>query len=157
MAKTVHGPKPTSTQLVSGEMRVGTSTWPTPWATAGSGLPPQYQRLPSDCIATVSSVPAHTLIQLVAEPTCRGTALLLVEPVPSVPDQLLPQAHSVPSCFRATLCMPPATACFQSCPGAAGTGTLASWFCLPAVPTPNWPVRFCPQAQSVPSALMARL
>src|ERR1035441_9135127 len=116
MAKTVHGPKPTSTQLVSAEIRVGTRTWPTFISMAGSGLSPQYQRLPSDCIATVSSIPAHTLIQLLEKPTCTGTALLLVEPVPSDPDQLLPQVHNVPSCFNATLCMPPATACFQSCP-----------------------------------------
>src|ERR1035437_5410283 len=119
MAKTVHGPKPASTQLVSGEMRVGTRIWPTPWATAGLGFSPQYQRLPSACSATVSSVPAHTLTQLVAEPTCTGTALLLVEPVPNVPAQLFPPAHKVPSFLRATVCIPPATACFQSFPGAA--------------------------------------
>src|ERR1035437_8939388 len=122
MAKTVHGPKPTSSKLVSAEMRVGTRTWPTPWATAGLGFSPQYQRLPSDCIATVSSVPAHTLIQLVAEPTCNGTPLLLVKPVPSDPAQLLPHAHKVPSFFNATLYTSPATACFQSLPGAARIG-----------------------------------
>ena len=111
-----------------------------PCGKAGSGLSPQYHRLPSDCSATLSSVPAHTLIQLVADPTCRGAALLLVVPVPSDPAQLLPHAHNVPSFLMASVCIPPATACFQSCPGAAWTGMLASLafrFCIPIVPTPN--------------------
>src|SRR5882672_9496604 len=83
MAKTVASPKPTSTQLVSGETRVGTRIWLVFWEMAGLRFCPQYQRLPSDRSATVSSLPAQTLVQFVATPTCKGTALLLVEPIPN--------------------------------------------------------------------------
>ena len=72
MANTVHGPKPTATQLVSGEMRIGAKMLEAPMplvGIAGFGLSPQNQRLPSDCIATVSRMPAQTFTQLVTEPT----------------------------------------------------------------------------------------
>src|SRR5437899_2594632 len=100
MAKAVASPKPTSTQFVSGETRVGTRIWFVPWALAGSGFCPQYQRLPSDFCATLSSKQAQTLIQFVATPTCTGTKLLLVVPIPKGPAKLLPHAHNVPFVFN---------------------------------------------------------
>src|SRR6266699_6756712 len=94
---------------------------------------PQNQRLPSDCIPIFWIPQAQTFIQFVAEPTCTGTGLSLVEPFPSVPAQLLPQAHRVRSFFKATLWMPTAT-CFQSFPGTEWIGVLRD--CV--VPSPNW-------------------
>src|ERR1051325_6615049 len=100
MPKTVASPMPTSTQLVSGETRVGTRIWPLVCAMAGSGFCPQYQTLPSDCIATLSSNPAQILVQFAPLPTRTGTALLLVEPIPNGPAQLLPQAANRPLVFK---------------------------------------------------------
>ncbi len=151
MARTVLTAKPTSTQLVSGLTRVGTRIWSRCWAKAQLGFSPQYQRLPSDCIATVSRPLAQTLIQFVAEPTCTGTELPLVEAIPTDPAQLSPHAHRVPSLLNATEWMAPAAACFQSLPGAAGTGTLI------AVGLPKRACTLSPQVQSVPSDLSARL
>ena len=75
---------------------------PMSWLKAGLRLSPQYQRLPSDCIATVSRVPAQTLTQLVAVPICIGTALPVFDGMPTDPAQLSPQPHNVPSSFKAT-------------------------------------------------------
>src|SRR5437660_8941035 len=129
IAKPMKSPRPTSTQFVSDERRVGVRmncalapNW-TSWC-------PQNQRLPSDCWPTLSILLAQILTQLVEEPTCTGTVLLLVEPVPRTPAQLLPQAHRVPFFFKARQCKPVAT-CFQSLPGTERTGVERGLLVLP--------------------------
>src|SRR5437899_11942769 len=107
IAKTMKSPRPTSTQFVSGETRVGTAMLAPLWP-AQRYCHPQNQRLPSDCKPTFSILSAHTLIQFVAEPACTGTELFWLEPFPNCPAQLFPQAHNVPSFFRAALCQPTA-------------------------------------------------
>src|SRR5215472_1172968 len=120
MANPMKSPRPTSTQFVSHDSRVGTRNdcsfrpnWSNPY--------PQNQRLPSDCSPTLSILLAQTFTQFVDEPTCTGTRLLLVEPFPSTPAQLFPQAHKVPFVFNARQCKPVAT-CFQSLPGTERSG-----------------------------------
>src|SRR5215218_6046849 len=84
----------------------------------------------------------------------------VVVPSPSWPNQLLPQAHTVPSSFSARLWELPAVRAFTplrwpegSLGSFTSTGVLLSVF----VPSPSSPSWFKPQAQTVPSFFRARL
>src|SRR5208337_967176 len=99
---------------------------------------------------TLSTLLAQALTQFVEVPTCTGTALLLLTPMPSAPDQLLPHAHKLPSFLNARPCKP-AAICFQSLPGTERTGVGR----VTRVPSPNCQLRFSPQPQIVPSDFSA--
>src|SRR6185369_3543460 len=83
-----------------------------------------------------------------------GEYRFVLVPSPSWPLVLSPQAQKVPSRFTARTCRFPAETAVQSCADVTLTGAL----CTPpsAAPVPSWPSSFRPQAQRVPSTLMAK-
>src|SRR5438105_3582560 len=85
--------------------------------------------------------------------TWMGTLLLVVELLPSWPDELRPQAQTVPSALRARLCaVPPAMLSTPVRPEAC-TGTLL----VVVVLLPSWPLALLPHAHTVPSAFRPRV
>src|SRR5216684_649079 len=75
---------------------------------------PQAQTVASDLTArpwSSSSPLMATAVAALSPLTCAGTELLVVELLPSWPEGLPPQSHTVPSDLRAMLCRsPPAIA-----------------------------------------------
>src|SRR6185503_9142255 len=76
------------------------------------------------------------------------------EPSPTWPSVLSPQAQTRPSPVTARLWARPAPTATASARNETGTGVGVAGS---KVPLPSWPAQFWPQAQTVPSDLMARL
>ena len=103
-------------------------------------LSPQHHNVPDVRRAQVWRTPAATWLQSVADPTCAGDPLSMVEPSPSWPDEFWPQHHNVNPNKNPPLmphrCESPSTTVVQS------------------VAEPTWRGRsplFCPQHHSEPA------
>src|SRR5260370_760141 len=101
---------------------------------------------------------AATLVRPLTE---TGTLLLVVVPLPNCPTQLYPQAQTVPSLFSARPCRPPPAMAVTPVrpitrPG-VGIPNGIDAVEPPVVPLPSCPWVFCPQAQTLPSLVRARL
>lgn len=94
-----------------------------------------------------------------APPARTGIKLVAVLPIPSCPEELEFQAHTVPSNLRASEWpLPAETAITLLRP--EDKPTRVGDFLIIAVPSPNCPLLFCPHAQTCPfglSPLQAKL
>jgi len=78
--------------------------------------------------------------------------LVLATASPSLPDRLLPHAHSVPSAFRARLWYHPAATDTQSVSALTSCGVER----MTVSPRPSWPSALLPQAHRLPSLMTPR-
>src|SRR6266700_3735663 len=122
-------------------------------------LPPQAHTevsavLPRGRVAREKSKPAEMLVTWDRPETWIGIRLFAVVPLPSWPDWLSPQAHTVPSERSARPKSAPAAILVT--PVSPVTWTGVSW-CWLIVPLPISPCPLPPQAHTVPSDRRARL
>src|SRR6266704_3165899 len=106
-----------------------------------------------DSMATAESQPAAIPVTWDKPAILTGFELSVIVPLPSWPDPLTPQAHTVPSDRRARLDMTPAATWVIPVRPVTWPGT--TWMAVLA--SPSWPYRLAPQAQTVPSDRTARL
>src|SRR5579885_1593940 len=134
---------------------VSSPSWPT-------ALPPQAQTVPSPVTARLWSPPTAAFVTPLRPVTWTGTLLMAnaVVSLPSWPEVLSPQAHRVPSFFRARLCRQraaiPATSARPVVCAVAPGGCAA---CSPAgTPTPSAAIRMArnPETQARETIVQAR-
>ncbi len=87
--------------------------------------------------------------------TVTGVLLSVVVPSPNWPALLSPQARTVSAEVNARLWRSPAATAVTVVP--AGRSTATGVLLRVVVPSPNWPMKFSPQASMVPVEVNARL
>src|ERR1700674_1600561 len=88
--------------------------------------------------------------------TCAGVNVSELARSPSALEKLYPHARTLPSPLRPRVCKPPAAISTTPLPAPSPLTAIGDDR-LPVVPSPSWPARLSPHANTLPSDFSARV